>query len=109
MGQCQRRRGNTSRNKQYQRIRKTKRRTKDMDEIITDLKPENIIKLQNQPIDEDLPGLGQHYCVFCSRYFINKNSLEAHLKTKEHKKRIKSTKDGPYTIEDSKKYGGQMG
>jgi bud site selection protein 20 len=109
MGQCQRRRGNTSRNKQYQKIRKTKRRTKDMDEIITDLKPENILKLQSQPIDEDLPGLGQHYCVFCGRYFINKSALEDHLKTKEHKKRVKSSKEEPYTIADSKKYAGQMG
>ena len=109
MGQTQRRKKNTAKNKQYQKIRKTKHRTKDMDEIITDLQPENIIKLQNQPLDEDLPGLGQHYDVFCSRYFINKVSMETHFKTKEHKKRVKSSKEEPYTIADSKKYAGQMG
>ena len=109
MGQTQRRRKNLSKNKQYQKIRKTKHKTKDIDEILEDLKPENIIKLQNQKIDEDLPGLGQFYCVFCSRYFIDKHTMEAHFKSKEHKKRIKRTKEEPYTIEDSKKYGGQQG
>lgn len=109
MGKAQRRRGNTSKNKQFQKIRRTRNKTKDVDQIIEDLKPENMVKLQNQPIDEDLPGLGQNYCLFCARYFIDKNSLEAHYKSKEHKKRVKRTKEEPYTIEDSKKYGGQMG
>jgi len=109
MGKAQRRRGNTSKNKQYQKIRRTRNKTKDLDQIIEDLKPENLIKLQNQPIDEDLPGLGQNYDVFCARYFTDKNSLEAHYKTKEHKKRLKRTKEEPYTIEDSKRYGGQIG
>jgi hypothetical protein len=30
------------------------------------LKPENADKLKAQPIDPDLPGLGQHYCVHCA-------------------------------------------
>jgi len=99
----------TIKNKQYKRIRKTKHKTKDIDEILEDLKPENIIKLKNQELDENLPGLGQHYCVFCSRYFIDKASQEFHLKTKEHKKRLKRTKEDVYTIADSRKYGGQQG
>ena len=110
MGQTMRRRKNLSKNKQYQRTRKTKNKTKDLDQIFDDLKPENIIKLQTQqPIDEDLPGLGQFYCVFCSRYFIGQSSLDTHYKTKEHKKRLKRTKEEPYTIEDSKRFAGQMG
>ena len=104
MGQCQRRRKNLSKNKQFQKIRKTKRRTKDIDEIVNDLKPENIIKIQNQKLDEDLPGLGQFYCVFCARYFINGDSLKTHYKSKEHKKQIKRTKEPTYTINDSKKF-----
>ena len=107
MGKAQRRRGNTSKNKQYQKIRKTKHKTRDIDEILEDLKPDNLIKLQtNKKLDEDLPGLGQHYCVFCARYFIDKNALTAHILTKEHKKRVKRTKEEPYTIKDSLKYGG---
>lgn len=109
MGKAQRRRKNTSKNKQYQKARKTKHRTKDVDEILEDLKPENLLKNENKEIDEDLPGLGQFYCVFCSRYFTDKNTLETHFKSKEHKKRVKRTKEEPYTIQDSRKYGGQMG
>jgi bud site selection protein 20 len=109
MGKCQRRRKNTSKNKQYQKVRKTKHRTRDIDEILVDLMPENLLKNEKREIDEDLPGLGQFYCVFCSRYFTDNSTLQSHIKTKEHKKRVKRTKDEPYTIEDSKKYGGQMG
>jgi bud site selection protein 20 len=109
MGKAQRRRNNTSKNKQYQKIRRTRNKTKDIDEIIEDMKPENILKFSNLPIDENLPGLGQFYCIFCARYFINKSSLETHFKTKEHKKRVKRTKEEPYTVEDSLKYGGQIG
>lgn len=106
MGQVQRRKANLAKNKQYQRVRKTKHKTKDIDEIVEDLKPHNLIKMQNQKLDENLPGLGQFYCVFCARYFINKFTLEAHNVSKEHKKRIKRTKEEPYTIADSRKYGG---
>lgn len=109
MGQTQRRKKNLAKKKQYQKIRRTRNKTKDLDQIIEDLKPENLIKLQDQPLDEDLPGLGQYYCVFCSRYFINKASLDTHYKSKEHKKRVKTTKEDPYTIEDSLRFGGQMG
>merc|ERR1712032_1699117 len=100
---------NTSKNKQFQKIRKTKRRVKDIDEIQNDLRPENILNLQNQKLDEDLPGLGQFYCVFCARYFINAASLKTHNTTKEHKKQIKRSNEPVYSINDSKKYGGQMG
>merc|ERR1711957_13325 len=109
MGQCQRRCKNTSKNKQFQKIRKTKRRVKDIDEIQTDLMPQNIVKMQVQKLDEDLPGLGQFYCVFCARYFINPASLKTHFTSKEHKKQIKRSNEPMYTINDSKKYGGQEG
>lgn len=101
MGKCQRRRGNTSKNKQYGKKRRTRNKTLDLDQIVADLDPVNAFKFQNMPIDEYLPGLGQFYCVFCSRYFVNNHSLEVHNKTKEHKKRVKVTKEKPYTIADS--------
>ena len=109
MGQCQRRKGNPAKNKQYQKARKTKHRTKDIDEIVNDLKPDNIVKLKNQKLDENLPGLGQFYCIFCSRYFINSDSLTQHYKGKEHKKQIKRTQEEPYSIKESRFMGGQQG
>jgi bud site selection protein 20 len=59
----------------------------DLDQILVDLKPENASKLENQPVDIDLPGLGQHYCVPCSKYFVDQQSLTDHRKMKPHKKR----------------------
>lgn len=54
-----------------------------------------------------MPGLGQHYCVTCARYFISDQAITAHTKTKEHKKRIKIVKtEEPYTIEEAEKAGG---
>ena len=73
MGHAQRRKGNTAKHKQIGKSRKTKRYQRDIDQIVNDLQPQNIIKFNNLEVDEDLPGLGQFYCVFCAKYFINKN------------------------------------
>ena len=106
MGQPMRKRNNTAKHKQYGKIRRTRNKTKDIDQILEDLLPQNIGKLEQQPIDENLPGLGQHYCVSCAKYFVDDNSLKSHTKSKEHKKRIKRLKEPAYTINDSKMYGG---
>ena len=45
---------------------KAKRKTKDLDEIEEDIKPENKKKLLNQEIDYDMPGNAQFYCVICA-------------------------------------------
>jgi len=36
-----------------------------LDQLYDDCQPERAEKLQNQEIDYDLPGKGQHYCVPC--------------------------------------------
>ncbi|XP_039062908.1 zinc finger protein 593-like [Hibiscus syriacus] len=41
------------------------------------------------PRDEDLPGMGQYYCLHCDRYFANSTVRDEHFKTKRHKKRLK--------------------
>lgn len=77
---------------------KTKRRTKDLDLIYEDLaSQEKITKLLNQPLDETKPGLGQHYCIHCAKYFETAIALKTHLKTKVHKRRVKELKQDPYT------------
>ncbi|CAL9729477.1 bud site selection protein 20 [Monosporozyma unispora] len=79
---------------------KTKRRTKDLDLIYEELaSQEKITKLLNQPLDETKPGLGQHYCIHCAKYFETAIALKTHLKTKIHKRRVKELKDVPYTQE----------
>jgi bud site selection protein 20 len=88
-----RRKGNPAKNKKSYR-EKTKRPYKrDMDQIVfEDLLPEATHKLLNQPMQEDMPGLAQHYCVTCARYFISDQAIKVHYKTKEHKKRFKIVK-----------------
>ncbi|KAF6140220.1 hypothetical protein GIB67_000268 [Kingdonia uniflora] len=41
------------------------------------------------PLDEDLPGMGQFYCIHCDRYFANVTVRDDHFRTKKHKKRLK--------------------
>ena len=107
---AQRRRGNTSHNKQYQKSRMTKRSapTRDIDQIVLiDMMPAMTEKLTHQPIDENKPGMGQHYCVCCARYFLSQLVLGNHLKSKEHKKRFKiATTEVPYTHEESLRAAG---
>ena len=107
---AQRRRGNTSRNKQYQKARKTKRSApaRDIDQIVfEDMQPVRTEQLTNQPLDEDKPGMGQHYCVPCARYFVSDVVMKNHVKGKEHKKRYKvATTEVPYTIEESLRAAG---
>ena len=77
---------------------KTKRRTRDLDLIFDDLsKPDTIQKLKQQPEDENLPGLGQYYCLQCDRYFLDNHALKDHLRGKVHKRRVKDLSINPYT------------
>ncbi|XP_057672305.1 zinc finger protein 593 homolog [Diorhabda carinulata] len=85
---------------------RTKRRTKDLDEIDEDLKVNNSEKLLNQEVDFDKPGSAQHYCLHCARYFISDNALQDHFKTKVHKRRLKALELEPYTVEESERAAG---
>lgn len=65
------RHGKMGKNKHIYRERRTRNYKRDLDQIVfEDMLPENTDKLLHQPISEDLPGLGQHYCITCARYFI---------------------------------------
>ncbi|EZA60376.1 hypothetical protein DMN91_010803 [Ooceraea biroi] len=86
---------------------RTKRRTKDLDEIDEDLKEENVEKLLNQEVDFDKPGAAQHYCVHCARHFINETALRTHFTTKVHKRRLKALELRPYSIEESEQAAGK--
>ncbi|KAJ3406629.1 hypothetical protein HDV05_005904, partial [Chytridiales sp. JEL 0842] len=89
------------RKRQHGRIRDVKRasrtraRTKDIDQIHTDL--QNPQTFSNPSIDPDLPGLGQHYCIHCAKHFISNEALDKHVASKLHKKRVKVLKEEPYT------------
>jgi len=50
--------------KDIKRKFRTRRRTKDIDQIHEDMKPANAERLLQE--DPDLPGSGQHYCISCA-------------------------------------------
>ncbi|KAF7732862.1 Bud site selection protein 20 [Apophysomyces ossiformis] len=96
MGRLRRSRTHHGIRDQYRKYR-TRNYARDLDQIHEDIKPENVDKLKNQPIDTDKPGLAQNYCVECARYFITADALKEHFRGKNHKKRVKLLKEEPYT------------
>lgn len=70
------------------------RRTKDIDQIQDEIAAiETGRKSVTEYLDPEAPGGGQFVCVPCGRYFINKDALTAHEKTKPHKKRVKEVQE----------------
>ncbi|XP_020276231.1 zinc finger C2H2 protein ECU02_0310 [Asparagus officinalis] len=73
---------------------KTARRSKFMlkgDDAVYD----ELVKLAEEskskplPLDEDLPGMGQFYCLHCDRYFASEAVMVEHNGSKRHRKRVK--------------------
>eukprot|EP00042_Codosiga_hollandica_P022423 m.82653 g.82653 ORF g.82653 m.82653 type:complete len:154 (-) comp50784_c0_seq2:94-555(-) len=96
---------NASKKHLYKKYR-TRRRTKDLDQILLDAEPEAYQKLKNQPVDGDLPGLAQHYCVACSRYFQDQQALVEHMRSKIHKRRLKALEMPAYTTQEAEAAAG---
>jgi len=68
---------------------KTRRRLRDLDQISEDLRsPRHLADYKNEKAAEDLPGLGQFYCVECAKWFESENSQVTHLKGSTHKRRF---------------------
>ncbi|KAH9933484.1 uncharacterized protein B0H18DRAFT_983961 [Fomitopsis serialis] len=89
------------------RAARTRARTRDIDQIqLIDLDPKNRAKLEAQPLDLEKPGLAQHYCVECAKYFETDAALHSHWKSKVHKRRCKELKEPAYTIEESERAAG---
>ncbi|KAE8540243.1 hypothetical protein D1P53_004183 [Cryptococcus gattii VGV] len=105
MGRLRRSRTHHAR-RDVHRAARTRARVKDLDQIETDLRPQNRSRLEKQPIDGDKPGLGQHYCVECSKYCETAIALQSHLKSKVHKRRLKELKEGAYTVGESERAAG---
>jgi bud site selection protein 20 len=84
------------------RASRTRARTRDLDNVFEDMAPEKYHQLVTQEFNPDIAGNAQFYCVECSRYFVNRESLAEHCRTKAHKKRVKTLqKDTPYTQKEA--------
>ncbi|KAL1852030.1 hypothetical protein VTK73DRAFT_9313 [Phialemonium thermophilum] len=81
---------------------KTRRRTRDIDQIKADLlSPRHLQLWKETKASEDLPGLGKHYCVECAKWFETEASLVVHRRGKPHKRRVKQLKEEPYTHKEA--------
>ncbi|XP_048469033.1 zinc finger protein 593 isoform X2 [Rhincodon typus] len=76
---------NSDKKKSVSKQWKTKRRTKDLDQIHEDMKPENADKLLHQEIDYDAIGNAQFYCLHCA---------------------LKQLSEEPYTQEEAERAAG---
>ncbi|KAJ5707740.1 C2H2 finger domain protein [Penicillium malachiteum] len=77
---------------------KTKRRTRDYDQVRADIEKPRHLELYKETKDtEDLPGLGRHYCVECAKWFESDYNLNAHTKGKNHKRRVRLLKEEPHS------------
>ncbi|MCL7022539.1 hypothetical protein MKW94_020423 [Papaver nudicaule] len=91
MGKCPHRKVK-KRRLSHKTARRTKFETKGDDTVYTELrKPE--AEKPVLPLDDDLPGMGQFYCLHCDRYFSNVTVRDDHFNTKKHKKRNVIRKD----------------
>ncbi|KAJ2162351.1 hypothetical protein GGF46_000715 [Coemansia sp. RSA 552] len=93
-------------NKELHNRFKTKRRTKDLDQIQEDLLPANRDRLLKLPLDEDLPGLGQHYCLECAKFCVDEATLLTHRRGREHKRRLRDLKVPAYTQKEAEAAAG---
>ncbi|KAM6973796.1 zinc finger protein 593 [Aplochiton taeniatus] len=97
---------NNGKKKNIAKTWKTKRRTKDLDQIHADMIPTTAAKLLKQDVDVDVTGCAQNYCLHCARYFVDMKSLKDHFKTKVHKRRLKKLKEEPYTQAEAERAAG---
>ncbi|KAJ6635971.1 Zinc finger protein [Pseudolycoriella hygida] len=105
MGKPQRRKKMHFGDTHLQRRWRTRNRNRDLDLIDEDLQTKSE-QLIHQNVDLEKPGFAQFYCIHCAKYFIDDHSIQAHYKTKVHKRRMKALELEPYTIEESERAAG---
>ncbi|KAH8288249.1 hypothetical protein KR044_006086, partial [Drosophila immigrans] len=106
MGMVQKRKKMHYGDTHLQRRWRVRNRRRDLDQIDDDLKTRSG-ELINQGVDLEKPGFAQFYCVHCAKYFIDDTALQAHFRTKVHKRRMKALETEPYSIEESERAAGR--
>lgn len=62
---------------------------RDVDQIKADLlSPKHLAQWKDTKAAEDLPALGQYYCIECAKWFENEGTMIAHGRGKPHKRRF---------------------
>ncbi|KAF3349726.1 Putative fructose-6-phosphate aldolase [Verticillium dahliae VDG1] len=74
----------------------------DLDQIKADLlSPQHLRQYKETKATEDLPALGQHYCIECAKWFDTETNLVSHRKGKPHRRRVKDLKEEPYSQKEA--------
>lgn len=61
---------------------------RDLDQVHADLRSsKHLAEHKTAKAAEDLPGLGQFYCVECAKWFESEYSMVQHRRGKNHKRR----------------------
>ncbi len=77
---------------------KTKRLTRGLDQVKADLaNPRHLSQYKTTKAAEDLPGLGEFYCIECAKWFEGEHNLAGHRRGKNHKRRVKELKAEAHT------------
>jgi len=63
---------------------------------------------KGKPIDgiENLPAGGKYACLKCDVYYRDEKTLQQHMKTKGHKRRVKEFNSRPHTTKDAEMAAG---
>ncbi|KAF1973548.1 hypothetical protein BU23DRAFT_132615 [Bimuria novae-zelandiae CBS 107.79] len=87
--------------------KKTRRHTRDLDQIYADLRDaKHLSQFKDTKATEDLPGLGEFYCKECAKWFESEANFEAHYKGKVHKRRVKQLREEPYSQKEAEAAAG---
>ncbi|KAL8739229.1 MAG: hypothetical protein Q9181_000120 [Wetmoreana brouardii] len=74
----------------------------DLDQVHADLRSsKHLTEHKNTKPAEDLPGLGQWYCVECANFFESEQSMLQHTRGKNHKRRVRALKEEPYSQKEA--------
>ncbi|KAI4097185.1 MAG: hypothetical protein LQ344_000595 [Seirophora lacunosa] len=75
---------------------------RDLDQVHADLRSsKHLAEHKTAKAAEDLPGLGQFYCVECAKWFESEYSMVQHRRGKNHKRRIRMLKEEPYSQKEA--------
>lgn len=67
---------------------------RDLDQVKADLATKkHLSQYRSTKATEDLPGLGEWYCIECAKWFEGEHNLVAHRKGKNHKRRVRVLRD----------------
>ncbi|KAF2459476.1 hypothetical protein BDY21DRAFT_317486 [Lineolata rhizophorae] len=82
--------------------KKTRRYARDVDQIYADLHDKKHLQQYKQTkAAEDLPALGEHYCIECAKWFESEANFDAHKRGKGHKRKLRQLGEEPFTQKEA--------